>query len=260
MAGVARAGTERQKAHAGPSWILARSMPPARPARRLARRTLVVLALALLAAGAASGAARPAGTAADGGGIPAHDAAEVPAHVDSAAVVLQSASTGTTADDGRDNATLLTRDELFDSVVDADPGDARAALYLVAEDGSWYHADPNGTVGAVAPDGSDLPNVADETVDVPASERPVYVWKVTVGGCGTTAYDAGDGAVVAAYPIPGCPLRTPPSEPRPTTDRSPREEPLGGSTASPTTGASAGFGVGVAVAAVLATARLLVRG
>lgn len=102
-----------------------------------------------------------------------------------------------------ENRTLLSADELYAcTVVERDT--TTAALYFVDENGSWYHATSGGTIGAAAPAGAAVPNLDGVTVDLPASERPGYVWKVTAHGCGTTVYNASNGEPIAGYPIPGC--------------------------------------------------------
>lgn len=148
------------------------------------------------------------------------------------------------------NSTLLSRAELLGG----SDTDVAADLYYVAENGTWYHARPNGSVGEPAPAGATIPNIANETAEVPAADRPVYVWKVTDGSCGSTLYDASTGDVIAPYPIPGCPPQTPPTASATVTAISAEttDEPA-------LTVEGPGFGVLVAVVAVLGTGLGLAR-
>lgn len=200
-------------------------MPPARY-RRLALRTTVVLTIGLLATGTAAVVAHPTSA-------PSNDDKSV-------AKPLYELDPGSHGN----NTTLLTRDEMYHSVLDRDRSDTNASLYVVAENGTWFHASPDGTIGAKAPDGAVIPNFEDETANLPPSDRPVYVWKVTVNNCGTTLYNATDGTSIAAYPIPGC------DAPSPSTEVSPAS-PTQAQTDAPTRGSTPGFGIGIALMAIV---------
>lgn len=156
--------------------------------------------------------------------------------------------------DGDGNSTLITRDELYSSVVDADRNSFTASLYFVAQNGTWYNAYSNGSVGTIAPAGPEIPNIADERADIPTAERPVYVWKVTLNGCGTTLYNASSGEVIAAMPIPGCGMPTPYTPLSTATQRTQRTE-----ADAPMIGRGPGFGVGATLMAVLVAVILLRR-
>jgi len=111
----------------------------------------------------------------------------------------------------RNGTVLLTRAELF-AALDEDGTDANATLYYVAENGTWYHASSNGSVGVVASEGDVVPGIADETYDVPPDDRPRFLWKVVRdGGCDTGFYDASNGTSVATYVVPSCPPPPPPT-------------------------------------------------
>lgn len=137
---------------------------------------------------------------------------------------------------------------MHDTVNDADRKNTSSVLFFVAENGTWYRAYPNGTVGAQAPKGHEIPNIADETVDIPPlSDRPVYVWKVTFGACETNFYNASGGETIATFPIPGCGGPVPPSETQSTEH------------GTETTASTAGFGLGVAILALVVMALQLIR-
>lgn len=217
---------------------------PAPPSRR---RVTLAVAAGLLGLVVASAAAAGAG---------AFD----PAPVAGAAAVPTASTSGPTSTPGGDNATLLSRDELFETVVDGDRREHAASLYHVAGNGTWYHADADGSIGRSAPHGDVVPNVAvalengttvDETIELPPSARPVYVWKVTQTGCGTTAYDAASGATLAAYPVPSCGL-APPGTVASVATGDPVTAATARSAASPTVDApTPGFGMPVAVVSIL---------
>jgi len=145
------------------------------------------------------------------------------------------------------NTTLLTKDELYSTVVDQERDATTVSLYFVAENGSWYYADPDGTIGALAPNGAEIPNTENEFAEVPPSDRPTYVWKLSKTDCGTTLYNASDGETIATYPIPGCDIPSPSDEETGITDN------------EAVTADAPGFGVPVAVAALVTVAILLVR-
>lgn len=173
------------------------------------------------------------------------------------------------------NSSLLTESELFADVVDGSPENHTATLYRVAANGTWYHADADGSVGARAPHGDVMPNVdvsyengttANETLDVDEQRLPAYVWKVTREGCGTTAYDAETGAELTGVHVPSCTrLQRGPTPPRstpgpgtasaePTPDvGSPTESVATPTDADPpetTTATGPGFGVAFAIVTV----------
>lgn len=206
-------------------------MSPARY-RRLALQTAIVLTIGLLATVPATAIAHPSYAPSNDyqfGAKPLYE--------------LDSTSHG-------NNTSLLTQDEMYNSVLDKDRSDTNASLYFVAENGTWFHAYPNGTIGAKAPDGAVIPNIEDETATLPVSDRPVYVWKVTVNNCGTTLYNASDGTSLAAYPIPGCGMPSPSSEPTQVSTSDP---------IPPPTERTPGFGIGVAIIAIIILVGLLAR-
>lgn len=175
----------------------------------------------------------------------------LPIHDESAATpVVSSADTP----DGGGNTTLITRDELYRTVVDADRDASTASLYFVAQNGTWYNAYSNGTVGAIAPSGAEIPNIEDESANVPDGDRPMYVWKVTLDGCGTTLYDASTGDGIASYPIPGCGVPTPSAALTTATQEGQQTE-----GEAPVIGRGPGFGVVVTLAAMLVVVILLLR-
>lgn len=123
-------------------------------------------------------------------------------------------TTDTTPDEDQ---ALLSKGELFESVVEADRGDYNAFLYYVAANGTWFHAYANGTVESPAPHGNVVPNIeiaydngttVNETIAIPAEKRPIYVWKVTQNDCETTVYNATTGEIITNFPIPACGVPT----------------------------------------------------
>lgn len=109
---------------------------------------------------------------------------------------------------GQNGTALLGREELYAAVDESSTG-STASLYYVAENGSWFHASVNGSVGSPAPAGDAVPGVADETHEVGPDERPVYLWRVVSDDeCDTTFYDASNASDASSYVIPSCPPPT----------------------------------------------------
>lgn len=220
--------------------------------RILALPCIAVMVIGFIFTGTAAGITQPTAT-----------------HAVSGKIALQpSLETKTETPDS--DTSLLTRDELYDSVVDEARNETNASLYFVAENGTWYHAYSDGTVGEPAPSGDVIPNIevvldngteVNETADIQSSERPIYVWKV-VGDCGTTLYNASDGTAIAAYPIPGCSVPMPPSETPATTGQSGMDETDSRSptvTDTSVTGTTPGFGMGVSITAIVLVILVRVR-
>ena len=149
--------------------------------------------------------------------------------------LLTASATESNQNTTQSNQTLLSRDELFASVDDKNGRNTTAKLYFVAVNGTWFHALPDGTIGAPAPHGNVIPNVdteigngttVNETLEIDEENLPVYVWKVTQP-CETAAYNASSSDLIADFDIPGCSgLRAPsepPTENQTTPSPSPRE-------------------------------------
>lgn len=146
-----------------------------------------------------------------GGGVDAGD--REAAQVDEPTVHLSS-------DEDRLTSRSDVRTALRETGVDPDAYDLR--LYYVDAEGVWYHSASDGTVKSVAPAGDVVPGifVADppgtpvpERIDLSASNRPVYVWKVTkqTGTPETTVVDAESGETLGVWTVPGH-GRPPPTE------------------------------------------------
>lgn len=187
----------------------------------------------------------------------------------SSAQTVPARQTATTAEDPRpskNDTDLLTRSELF-AAVDANASGHSAALYYVAQNGSWYHASANGSVGSPAPGGAAHPRTDDEH-EVPRGERPTYLWKVVSDdGCDVVFSDARNASTVAAMPIPSCPPPTPPTSTPTATDepdstaggRSTTASGAGPDTDATDGGSLPGFGVVVSVVALLLAGRFVHR-
>lgn len=196
---------------------------------RHARYASVVALLVLLVAGAAGADAQPDQPRSATEAVPGFDAA-----------------TATPTPNGTDAASLLSREELYATAVDADRHDTEAALFYIDAGGSWYDTASNGTVGSPNPGASSAQHIEPGRLTITADERPLYVWRVTAP-CGTTVYDASSGRIVVTLPIPGCGAPSFDSEvPTPT------------STSTPV-GRAPGFGAGGAMLAVVLPALLMRR-
>lgn len=114
-----------------------------------------------------------------------------------------------------DTRRLLTRGDLRTALADdgADPDEYDLTLFYVDADGTWHHADPDSTVGPPAPTGDVVPGIfvddppgtpIPERVELAASERPAYVWKVTrtSGTPTTTVVDAASGETLGVWTVP----------------------------------------------------------
>lgn len=145
-----------------------------------------------------------------------------------------------------DGMSLLSREELYASVVNAERNDTEAALFYVDAAGSWYDAAANGTVGSPSPEASSAANVDPGHLAIAADERPLFVWRVTAP-CGTTVYDASTGRTIVTLPIPGC--------------GGPSVDPVVPTVTRPSTplGRAPGFGAGPALLAVVIVTRLVRR-
>lgn len=171
------------------------------------------------------------------------------------------------------NSSLLTESQLFEDVVDGNPENHTATLYYVAANGTWYHAETDGTIDSRAPYGDVVPNVdvedgnrtTNETVNIDEQRLPAYVWKVTREGCGTTVYDAETGGELTGIHVPSCTQLQRPNPPgatagpgtpsaEPTPDEGSPANGVATSTvadpAETTTESGPGFGVTLAIVAV----------
>lgn len=102
----------------------------------------------------------------------------------------------------------------------ANESDASAELYFVAENGTWYQATANGSVGDRAPDGDELRLLGQsdtQTSDTPTVnssqlDPPGYVWKVRTG-CTNVFVDGASGETASVLAVPGCSQlqKTPPA-------------------------------------------------
>jgi hypothetical protein len=114
-----------------------------------------------------------------------------------------------------DGDRLLSRDDVRAALAEsgADPDEYALTLFYVDVDGTWYRVDADGTVGAVAPDGDVVPGIfvenppgtsAPERIELDASDRPAYVWKVTktTGVPSTTVVDAETGETLGVWTVP----------------------------------------------------------
>jgi hypothetical protein len=114
-----------------------------------------------------------------------------------------------------DDERLLCRDDVRTALSESgvDPDEYTLTLFYVDTDGTWYRADADGTVGAVAPDGNVVPGIfvedpsgtsAPERIELDASDRPTYVWKVTrtTGVPSTTVVDAESGETLGVWTVP----------------------------------------------------------
>lgn len=123
-----------------------------------------------------------------------------------------------------DEKRFVSRSDLWAELDDsgADPDQYSLRLYYVDTEGVWYRADTDGTVGSAAPDGDVVPDIfvddptgtpVPERIDLPPSDRPAYVWKVTKtkGTPETIVVDAESGETVGVWTVPGH-GRPPPTE------------------------------------------------
>ncbi|SFL61021.1 hypothetical protein SAMN04487950_4364 [Halogranum rubrum] len=122
---------------------------------------------------------------------------------------------------------LVSRSDLRATLAETggDPDAYDLRLYYVDAEGVWHRADTDGTVGSAVPDGDVVPGIfvddspgasgtqIPERLDVPPSDRPVYVWKVTktTGTPETTVVDAESGETLGVWTVPGH-GRPPPTE------------------------------------------------
>lgn len=104
---------------------------------------------------------------------------------------------------------LISQEEAI-AATDTEPSNATATLYFVAENGTWYHASPDKSIGQPAPNGSETV-VGNTTLSFNESERPLYIWKVTrpadMGGksrhgAATYAVNAETGEVISKVLAP----------------------------------------------------------
>ncbi|SEO82440.1 hypothetical protein SAMN04487948_105341 [Halogranum amylolyticum] len=139
------------------------------------------------------------------------------------ASVAHAVESPTTSAGGADDVRLLSRSDVQNRLAERgeDPETYEFGLFYVDADGTWYRADPNGTVSAVAPDGDVVPGIvvddpsrtpANERIDVAAADRPAYVWKVTkrADPPTTVVVDADSGETLGVWTVPGG-GRAPPS-------------------------------------------------
>lgn len=153
--------------------------------------------------------------------------------------------------------TIVDRETLYETEIHAAPDVYDATLYFVAEDGTWYHAFPNGSIGSPAPDGDEIPLLSGETYDVPQDERPKYLWKVVADdGCSTTFFNAENTSDAAPLPIPGCnppPTPTPPDETATAVSEPGTVTPTG-TTPETTTAGQPGFGMALPIVSLVGAA------
>lgn len=105
------------------------------------------------------------------------------------------------------DSSLFTRDELYGTVIDDAPDSYNESLFYVSENGTWYRAYSNKTIGDTTPSGNNVPFYSDKSVDLTSGQRPAYVWKVTrTDGCPALAvYDASSGQELVKEVQPQCP-------------------------------------------------------
>lgn len=75
--------------------------------------------------------------------------------------------------------TLLSKQAALACIGIEDGDDTSATLYVIAGDGTWYRAAPDGERREPAPNGSDT-IIGGREFTLNESTRPVYVWKITV--------------------------------------------------------------------------------
>jgi hypothetical protein len=172
---------------------------------------LLLVALSVLHAGCigtTGGDAPPTTTA-----IEPVTATPTAADVGTATASTTSSPTATSAG----TALLLSRDEVFetDPLHHHDAGDFEEVdLYYVAGNGTWYHARPDGSIGARASrtEALELATVvydngtrATETLALESPDWPRYVWTLDDTCEELTLVDAETGRLVASHPPPpGC--------------------------------------------------------
>jgi len=110
------------------------------------------------------------------------------------------------------NGSLLSTSELYTRIGTADCADDHVDLYYVDENGTWYHASLDGSVGPLAPE-ANRSEVAPVEFHIESAEAPIYVYRVHRGSdpndCPYTQfYDAGTGDHLGWIPVP-CPTPTP---------------------------------------------------
>lgn len=122
----------------------------------------------------------------------------------------------TTATDTKEqlNVSLLSVTDLYREIGTEDCENDEVGLYYVDRNGTWYHASPNGGIGAPAPEGNDS-KVAPIEFQLSPDERPAFVWRVYRGSRAnecpyTRFFDAETGSYLGWIPVP-CPTPPPTS-------------------------------------------------